>query len=302
MELNLIDWNKIDIIDFLKVKTNEIKNLPNGVNISTMCASCKLNTNINIDNIENYMLLNPDDVLCVKKNKEKERTIIPKKEKNKRNNNQNIKKNTNSFYNQITVIMRIGHGKINNWEEEPKINLKLFKNGSIQMSGCKNITGINIALNKLLFKLRQERAEKKNNIIQDIIFVEDAAKLDVSHFKVDMINSNYQVNIQIDRAKLIKLLTLKKIKSSYEPCIRACVIIKYIPLENNKEEKEISIFVFQKGNIIITGAKTKEHIVSAYKYINNILLTHYDDIHKKDEDEEGELIMNIYNNIMSQTK
>jgi TATA-box binding protein (TBP) (component of TFIID and TFIIIB) len=113
-----------------------------------------------------------------------------------------------------------------------------------------------------------------------------------------MINSNYKVKMQIDRAKLFNLLIKKKIKSSFEPCIRACVIIKHIPKENNPEEKEISIFIFQKGNIIITGARTKSHIISAYKYINNILITHYEDINKKDEDEEEDIILGIYNNII----
>ena len=48
-----------------------------------------------------------------------------------------------------------------------------------------------------------------------------------------MINSNSQVNMNIDRDKLYSLLNKKKIKCSYEPCIRACVIIKYTPLEDN---------------------------------------------------------------------
>jgi hypothetical protein len=66
--------------------------------------------------------------------------------------------------------------------------------------------------------------------------------------------------MQIDRAKLFNLLLKKKKKSSFEPCIRACVIVKHVPLENNVEEKEISIFVFQKGNIIITGARTRRKV------------------------------------------
>ena len=115
-----------------------------------------------------------------------------------------------------------------------------------------------------------------------------------------MINSNYKVNMQIDRAKLYSLLIKKKIKSSFEPCIRACVIIKYTPDSFNDEGKEISIFVFQKGNIIITGARTKPHILAAYKYINNILVTHYEEVNKKDEKEEEDLIMQLYDNIVAE--
>ena len=82
-----------------------------------------------------------------------------------------------------------------------------------------------------------------------------------------MINSHYQVKMQIDRTKLYNLLLKKKIKCTYEPCIRACVIIKYTPTVYNTEGKEISIFIFQKGNIIITGARSKHHIISSNEYI-----------------------------------
>ena len=114
-----------------------------------------------------------------------------------------------------------------------------------------------------------------------------------------MINSNYQVNINIDRDKLYSLLNKKKIKCLYEPCIRACVIIKYIPIEDNIDQKIVSIFIFQKGNIIITGSRSRNHILSAYKYINNILLTHIDDITKKNNDDENE-ILNIYSDIINE--
>ena len=90
----------------------------------------------------------------------------------------------------------------------------------------------------------------------------------------------------------------KKIKAYFEPCIRACVVVKYIPNENNIDEKEISIFIFQKGNIIITGARTKEHIISAYQYILNILVNHHNEIYKKDEIEEENIIFETCNNIL----
>jgi len=184
------------------------------------------------------------------------------------------------------------------WETEPKINLKLFQNGSIQMSGCKSLKSINMVLNKLIFKLSEIKAKIEDNKITEIKYVEDISKLNITNFKIDMINSNYKVNLQIDRDKFYNLLLKKKIKSSFEPCIRACIIVKHTPLIDNDDQKEISIFIFQKGNIIITGARKKSHIISAYKYINNILITHSDEISKKDEKDEEILILNIYNNLM----
>ncbi len=297
-------WDTFEFTDYLNVEDVEIKNLPAGISVSTMCASCKLNTRLNIPNIEKYLQLNSDDILTVKMNKERMRTLIAIKNKPKRVKKSEAKskqKDTskNHFYNQITVVVRVGQGQCKDLNEAPKINMKLFRNGSVQMSGCKSIKNINIALNKLITKLKEVKAKIEDGKICEKEFIDDSESITVKDFKIDMINSNYQVNMQIDRDKLYNLLLKKKIKSSYEPCIRACVIIKYVPIKENVEQKEVSVFVFQKGNIIITGARSKSHIISAYNYMNEILLTHTDEIIKKDENEEEELILDIYKDIMN---
>ena len=46
-----------------------------------MCTTCKLNTKLNITNIEKYLNLDADDVLTVKVNKERMRTLIINKTK-----------------------------------------------------------------------------------------------------------------------------------------------------------------------------------------------------------------------------
>ena len=295
-------WANYEYIDFLGVDKNEIKNLPNGISISTMCSSCKFDTKLNITNIENYLALNNDDILTVKRNKESMRSLIIIKNKPKRmkKSDKTPKKDTskNSFYNQITVVVRVDEGPIDDLNNAPRINLKLFKNGSVQMSGCKSIKNINIALNKLIVRLKEVKAKFEDGKIIEKTFIEEPENITVRDFKIDMINSNYMVSMQVDRDKLYNLLQKKKIKSSYEPCIRACVIIKYCPEKDNKEMKEISIFVFQKGNIIITGARSRSHIISSYNYMNDILLTHKEDIIKKDEKEEEDLILDIYQDIM----
>ncbi len=290
-----IIWNNISFTDYIDVDKSEINNLPAGMGVSTMCASCKLNTLVNIVNIEKYFQLNPDDILTVKMNKERLRTIILTKKKPKRqrkNDNKLMHKDTtkNYFYNQITVVMRIDSGPCQDLNDAPKINIKLFKNGSVQMSGCKSVKNINIVLNKLIYKLKEIKAIMDDGKLNIIKFIDEPDKISVLNFKIDMINSNYKVNMQIDRDKLYNLLLKKKIKSSYEPCIRACVIIKFTPCEQNSEFKEVSIFVFQKGNIIITGARSRSHIISSYEYMNNILLTHTDEIIKKDDN-----VLDLYN-------
>ena len=298
-------WDNFKYIDYINVSDIEVKNLPSSINVSTMSASCKLDTSIDITNIENYLLLNPNDIMTVKKSNDKIRTLETIKVKTKRKKKIDVKSKNDSsknhFYNQITVIIRITNGNYKDLSEEPKINMKLFKNGSIQMSGCKTVKNINIALNKLIVRLSEIKAKIENNKIVEKRYVDNLQTITVKDFKINMINSNYQVNMNIDRDKLYSLLNKKKIKCSYEPCIRACVIIKYTPIEYNIDQKVVSIFIFQKGNIIITGSRSKSHILSSYNYINDILLTHSDEITNKNYENENE-ILNIYSNIMDEVK
>ena len=290
---------KDNLIDIEKL---EINNLPVGVKVATMCSSCFLGTKLDLDNIEKYLLLNDKDILMVKRNKDNIRTLIELKKPSKRNILSAKKKdhngNTNNFYNSITLIVRVTDDATNNLNLEPKINLKLFKNGSMQMSGCKSINNVNIVLKKVLARLKEVKGKLEDGEIKEIKFVEDIKMLDIYNFKIDMIYCNYKISIQIDREKLHELLKKKKVKCIYEPCSRACVIIKYTANVDNLENKEVSIFIFKKGNIIITGARSRNQVIEAYNYINNILITHSDEITKKSDEDEEELILNIYDDIL----
>ena len=291
-------WEHLNIIPYLQFGRNILK-LPEGVSISTMCGKCKLGTNLDLDMIKKYLDLSTDDILTVKMSKVDMRTLIPVKTK-KRRTKRKAKINTNPFYNQITVVIRVYEGEYIDLNDEYKINVKLFRNGSVQISGLTNIDFTNRALNKLIICLKQVKAIKNDINIIEIPFISEPDKLGVYDFQVYMINSNYKVNMMIDRNKLFNLLLRKKIKASYEKCIRACVIIKYIPSNDNSEEKEVSIFVFEKGNIIITGARNYSHIIDSYNYVNNILLEHADDIIKIDDDIEGKLILKLYEDIFKE--
>jgi TATA-box binding protein (TBP) (component of TFIID and TFIIIB) len=297
----MINWSKYDFKEYIKADPLMF-NLPKGVSISTMCAKCKLGTELNVDLIKNHMNLNYDDILTVKINNDNMRTLIDAKKKKRRTKRKTVV-TSNPFYNQITVVIRINEGEIKNIHEEPKINLKLFKNGSVQISGLKNIEYTNRALNKLIHCLSQIKGKmNSDNTITDIQFVNDISNLSISDFEIYMINSNYMVNLMIDRTKLYSLLLMKKVRASYEKCVRACVNIKYMPPIHNSEEKDVSVFIFEKGNIIITGARNFHHVISTYEYINNILLSHIDEIIKKDDILEGNIILNFYEDIYREHK
>jgi TATA-box binding protein (TBP) (component of TFIID and TFIIIB) len=296
----MVDWKNYNYKQYI-VPDEMMFKLPKGVSISTMCAKCKLGTELNIDLIKNHMNLSEDDILTFKINNDNMRTLIEAKKK-KRRTKRKTKTSSNPFYNQITVVIRINEGPYENMHDEPKINLKLFKNGSVQISGLKNIEYANKALNKLIYCLSQVKGKMIDGKIEEVSFVENKNKLGIFDFEIYMINSNYMVNLMIDRTKLYALLLMKKIKASYEKCVRACVNIKYVPPEHNNEEKDVSVFIFEKGNIIITGARNFYHVIATYDYINNILLSHIDDIIKKDDDYEGDMILKIYEDIYKDNK
>jgi TATA-box binding protein (TBP) (component of TFIID and TFIIIB) len=286
---------KKNLIDVEKL---EINNLPDGVKVATMCASCVLGVKLELDNIEKYMSLHENDILTIKRSKENIRTLIELKKPTKRSTNPKYKEVNNNFYNSITLIVRVTTGPTPNINLEPRINIKLFKNGSLQMSGCKNVENINIVLEKLLEKLKAVKGKIENNKIIEITFIDELSKIAINNFKIDMIYCNYRIQFEIDREKLYDLLKKKKAKCIYEPCIRACVTIKFIPTQDNIDSKEVSIFIFKKGNIIITGARSKKQVLEAYNYINNIFIIHKDEIIKKSDDEEENMIFKFYDDVL----
>ena len=149
---------------------------------------------------------------------------------------------------------------------DSKVSVKIFKNGSIQMSGIKSIIAVNTVLNKLLNELKKEFGKPEDGKMKLISFVDKIEDIKISKFKIDMINSGFEIGYEINRENLYNALLNKKIECKFEPSIHAGVNIKFIP-SDNLQDKKVSIFVFESGNIIITGAKTVNNILESYNYI-----------------------------------
>lgn len=251
--------------DHIDIYALDISKLPNNVTISTMSATCSLGVDINLSDIWNYMELNKMYITTIKF-KGEIKSLEPKKKRKR-------KKTVKSFQNQLTVEIRPDLVNL----PDNKISVKIFKNGSIQMSGVKSLLACNLALNKLIDSLSKEYGIIINGKIEDINFISDRNKISVNRYKVDMINSNFTINYEVNREILYNILLKKKIECRYEPSIHACVNIKFRPSD---APKNISIFVFQSGHIIITGAKTINSIAESYKYITELLEEHKPNIEK----------------------
>lgn len=235
--------------------------------ISTMTAVCKISDFIDLDNL--YDSININDIIKYVKFKEDQCKGYSAKAA-KKTRKKTIKK---VFFNQITI--HIFNEKI--------INVKIFNNGKIQMTGLKNkIQGkntINIVINEL---------NKINNIDSPIYKNE----LKIENYEIVLINSDFDIKYKINREKLHRDLINKNMYSSYEPIMYPGVNMKYYynTAFNNKgvcncnnicngkgsgfgdgECKKITIAIFNSGKIIITGGKTQEQILESYNFIYNIL-------------------------------
>tara|TARA_B110000208_G_scaffold12077_1_gene14903 strand:- start:753 stop:1529 length:777 start_codon:yes stop_codon:yes gene_type:complete len=229
------------------------------VKISTISACCILNATFDLDAIYNNFELNKNNIISIKHGSNK-KSLEEIKKKHKR-----------VFYNQLTLELYSNFSK-------KKINLKLFKNGSIQMCGCKHVNDCIDVLEKLIENLNSKYYINEDNIKIEKSFIEseDVTILDsIDKFKITLINSNFSINFSINREKLYNILIKEKMNCRLEPCIHACVNIKY---DINPDRKPISIFVFQSGSIIITGAKFIEDIISSYAFITEKISKNKDNI------------------------
>jgi TATA-box binding protein (TBP) (component of TFIID and TFIIIB) len=223
--------------------------IPKNVSVSTTGVTFELGVNVNLEYVFKLVKLN-DILLGMKyKNKIKQTEEI------------NMKVSEKTFNNQLTMKVKIAEDKC--------VSIKIFLNGSIQIAGSKSIEQINKGIEYLLKMLKKRYYVESLN--EEIKLV-DSYNFNIKDFKINMINSNFYVNYKINIENLFPLITKKGIKARFEPLSHRCVNIKFCPEGMDPEvNKPISIFVFESGSIIITGARNGSHIKSAYNFINGVL-------------------------------
>jgi len=172
------------------------------------------------------------------------------------------------FYNQATVHV-VHDNKI--------MNVKLFNNGKIQITGLKGVEQAPVLINKLL-----EYFQYLSVLSYDAYLM---------NHKLVLINSDFDLGFEINREKLHYEIIENDIYSSYEPCIYPGVNIKYFINTNNRcgicecENmcngkgngcgdgycKKVTIAVFKSGKVIITGGQNKDQIIESYRFITNFI-------------------------------
>lgn len=270
-----------DLLTGLYKAKLELLNLPYDLEISTTTITCHLDIIFNVENIGLYFN-DFDDVIIGKRygNRIVNNLINIKKLKSCKKKKRREKKN---FYNQVSLIFRsatlmgLDPDKLSLKERFKTVNVKLFINGSIQMTGCKHLDNIKKSLEILFEKLKICKAvlDKDMKFISKN-FIDDPIKLDikrVDNFKIVMINTNFNIQFQINRERLHQLLKEIGFDVTFDPIIHACVNIKYHI--TNTINKTISIFVFESGSITIAGSNSCQQVLDTYNFINKFILNNY---------------------------
>lgn len=194
------------------------------------------------------------------------------------------------FDNQLTIMYK--------YSENSTMNLKIFKNGNVQITGVKSIEAGKEMISILIDLIRE--AVLTSNVPIDIE-LEALCNID---YKVALINSDFKVDFEIKRDRLYSIMINQyDIKCSFEPCIYPGVKIQYYWNKQQTHKngictceqhcfvgkgtgdgesncKKITIAVFQSGCIIITGAQTTQQIDDAYDFITHALYDNMENIKK----------------------
>lgn len=280
--------------------TNNVFFTPYKVSTITCNSNIGINIDINlsilfdnitpIDNINNIIWIQN-----LKNNDEFSKGFYPKKIRKSKKN----KKKKNRFDNQITIIYKITNTYMP--------NIKIFKNGNIQLTGIKIIEDTEKISNHIINYIKHiyNNIDKNisNNDNEDFI-----NSLYYKDFKIRMINTdfksyldeNHTEKFYIKRRELHNILISDKYenKSSFQPGIYQGVKLEYYYNKNNDGKcicenhlynkknintncKKVTIAIFESGSILITGGVNFEQVEKAYNYITKIIKDNCNTIYKK---------------------
>lgn len=192
----------------------------------------------------------------------------------------NRKITSKSFFNQSTLVLRrkIKEG----WKE---VNVKLFANGGIQMTGVTSDTFARESIEWLLDIIKN---------LPESPFEEVPA---INKFSVQLINTDYALNKFINQDALHKLfineynlfsmlektiyqgVNTKFFYNITNPGIGICQCKNFCKGQGSGEGegecKRITMSIFRTGRIIITGAREIKQIESTYEFLNKVFDKHH---------------------------
>lgn len=277
--------------------TDDIHFSPYRVSTITCNADIGENINLGLNIVFKHLEINESDhsfiwIQYLKDDCESVRGVYPKR----RRKSKTVSTKKSRFDNQITVIYR--------YSSDYMPNVKIFKNGNIQLTGIKDIGHTAVICNKIIENIRHiYQAVDKQIIITNYTDLNPLDRLAYLNFKIRMINTDFKIytdsaylqRFSIKRKELHNLLISQKYnnKSSFQPGIYQGVKLEYFwnansPLKNgicncakncfgknsgygDGNCKKVTVAIFESGSILITGGITFEQVDDAYNYICGII-------------------------------
>ena len=281
---------------------------PTPYRISTITATGSVNTEIDLDVFyDNIRILSADDIeMCgiiyAEYGKKKLETVFKGECKKTRQTKRSTQGGrggvqTKRFDNQVTIVYKLLDAAV--MTTKNALNIKIFKNGNIQITGIKYIDQGRKMIDIIIDMIRGMYKNGLTNVVLD------HDKLKNVDYTIRLINSDFKVGFAVKRELLYKVFVKHYVHDCcFEPCIYPGVKIRYFYNETNFRQdglchcsstcevgkgsgkgdthcKKITIAVFQSGCIIITGAQSHEQINEAYDFISKAMLRHRSDIEKK---------------------
>jgi len=262
-------------------------NVDLGVNIDLII----LYNHFNIEDKSNFIWIHYPKII----EGENKRGVYPKKKRNVKNTSKKT-----SFDNQVTVLY-----KTDNYP-----NLKIFKNGNIQITGIKNKDDVNVIINQVIDEIKRiQKIEPKITTTENF-----ETKIGFTNFHIRMINTDFKsfCDSELKEKFIIRRKILHKIlisdeynnKCSFEPGKYHGVKLEFF--WNKKKErqdgicncstncfgkgcgngindcKKITVAIFESGSVLITGGVSFEQINDAYNYITSVFKNHSLELKKAD--------------------
>ena len=242
------------------------------LHVSAIVQIGKLSSDINLQELASHLIIN-NNILYIEFGSSIKKGDNLKKAKKK-------KKEKKYFYNQVTLHIWLGK----------RINMKIFNNGRIQMTGIKKESQGYETIELFIKEINKISDENKIKIFNEFNIQQ------IEPIETVLINSDFDIYSEVNREMLHRLIVEHGYYSSYEPCTYPGVNIKYYynPIKRNfgicdcekpcngkgKDNtcKKITIAVFKSGKIIITGGRNKQNINSAYQFITEFINENKDKI------------------------
>jgi len=240
------------------------------IEVSTQTFTVRSNIkNIDLMKFFNHLQLT-EQILCIKYKMLQKGECFSKKHKKLVSTEKNTWKN---FLNCITLVVQV----------EKKVNIKIFKNGVFQLTGCKHVTDVKCSLDLIIrrlsklsecFSLSLENTEASpfviyiksamRNIDFDLGFKINRTVLSnyLHHHTIYVVpplisNMGVKLKIPIDNLETLPITKITYDRKTLEPQEEILTYAQYVAesdLEQKKnKDKFVSITVFQNGKVLMSA-------------------------------------------------